>query len=431
MGGENMRRFGQQRMGGLWRQPDFLKLWTGQTISELGSRITREGLPLAAVLVLGATPAQMGLLTAVGSIAVLLASLPAGVWVDRLRRKPVMIWADVGRAGLLLTIPVAALTGQLGIGLLCAVIALAGVLTVLFGAAYEAYLPSLVSRENLLEGNSKLAVSSSLAEVLGPGLAGFLIQTITAPLAIVFDSLSFLASVVSLIVIRKPEPQPAAHERRHILREMRDGLIFVWREPRLRALALAGGTRTFFGSFIGVLYSLYAIRELGLSAAALGVTISMGGVGSLIGAVFAERVVNRLGIGRTLILALVVSGSFTFLIPLAGGSRLSSITMLAIAQLCGDALQVISLVTGVSVRQGLTPDRLLGRVSTSTQLLVIGVAPLGALVGGGLAEVIGVRLTLLIASIGIVCAAGWVIFSPVRYIPSKPEYAKIESSLVE
>ena len=278
-----MRRFKRQHLGGLWRQPDFLKLWTGQTISELGSRITRDGLPLAAVLVLGATPAQMGLLTAVGSVAILLASLPAGVWVDRLRRKPVMIWADVGRAALLLTIPVAAFTGQLGIGLLCAVIALTGVLTVLFEAAYEAYLPSLVARENLLEGNSKLAVSSSLAEVLGPGLAGFLIQAITAPLAILFDSLSFLASVVSLIVIRKPEPPPAAaHERQHVLREMRDGLRFVWHEPHLRALALAGATRSFFGSFIGVLYGLYAIRELGLNAAALGITIAMGGLGSLI-----------------------------------------------------------------------------------------------------------------------------------------------------
>ncbi len=409
-------------LGGLWGQPDFLKLWTGQTISELGSRITREGLPLAAVLILGATPVQMGLLTAVGSVAILLASLPAGVWVDRLRRKSVMIWADAGRAVLLLTVPVAAFTGQLGLGLLCAVIALTGVLTVLFDAAYEAYLPSLVARENLLEGNSKLAMSSSLAEVLGPGLAGFLIQVITAPLAILFDSLSFLASVVSLIVIRKPEPPPAAaHERQRVLREMRDGLRFVWHEPHLRALALAGATRSFFGSFIGVLYSLYAIRELGLNAAALGITISMGGLGSLIGAVVTERVVNRLGIGRTLILMLITSGGFTFFIPLASGSLLRPIGMLMIGQLGGDALQVIYLITQTSLRQSLTPDRLLGRVSASIQLLVMGVAPLGALIGGGLAEVIGVQLTLLVASIGIVLAAGWVIFSPVRSLSSDRE----------
>lgn len=381
-------------LGGLWRQPDFLKLWTGQTISELGSRITRDGLPLAAVLVLGATPAQMGLLTAIGSVAILLASLPAGVWVDRLRRRPIMIWADAGRALLLFTIPLAAFTGHLGIGLLCAVIALTGVLTVLFEAAYEAYLPSLVSRENLLEGNSKLAMSSSLAEVLGPGLAGFLIQAITAPLAILLDSLSFLASIVSLIVIRKPEPPAVAvHERQHLLREMREGLRFVWHEPRLRALALAGATRSFFGSFIGVLYGLYAIRELGLNAAALGITIAMGGLGSLIGAVFSRRVVSRLGVGRALILTLIASGGFTFFI----------------------------MITQTSLRQNLTPDRLLGRVGASIQLLVMGVAPLGALVGGGLAEVSGVRMTLLVASIGIVSAAGWVIFSPLRNLSDQPE----------
>ncbi len=427
-----MGRFRRQRLGGLWRQPDFLKLWTGQTISELGSRITREGLPLAAVLILGATPAQMGLLTAVGSVAILLASLPAGVWVDRLRRKPVMIWADVGRAGLLLTIPVAALTGQLGVGLLCIVLALTGMLTVLFEAAYAAYLPSLVARENLLEGNSKLAVSSSLAEVLGPGLAGFLIQAITAPLAILFDSLSFLASVVSLIVIRKPEPRLAAvHERQRVLREMRDGLHFLWHEPHLRALALAGATRSFFGSFIGVLYSLYAIRKLGLNAAALGVTISMGGVGSLVGAVLTERVVNRLGIGRALILMLVASGGFTLFIPLAGGSLLGPIGMLMIGQLCGDALQVIYLITQTSLRQTVTPDRLLGRVSASTQLLAMGVAPLGALAGGGLAEVVGMQMTLLVASIGIILAAGWAIFSPVRTLSNQPEQATIETSLSE
>jgi predicted MFS family arabinose efflux permease len=417
-------------VGGLWRQPDFVKLWTGQTISELGSRITREGLPLAAVLILGATPSQMGLLAAVGSVAILLASLPAGVWVDRLRRKPVMIWADVGRAVLLLTIPVAALTGRLGIELLCAVIALTGVLTVLFDAAYEAYLPSLVARENLMEGNSKLAVSSSLAEVLGPGLAGFLIQALTVPIAILFDSLSFIASVVSLIFIRKIEPPPAEkHERQHILREINEGLRFVWHEPHLRALALVGATRSFFGSFIGVLYSLYAIRELGLSVAALGVTVSMGGVGSLIGAVYTERVVGRLGVGRTLIIMLVASGGLTFLIPLAGGPLLSTVGMLMLAQLVGDALQVIYMVTQVSVRQSLTPDRLLGRVSTSTQLLVMGVAPIGALAGGGLAEVIGARATLLAASAGIVLASGWVIFSPVRDLQNQPERAKIETSL--
>lgn len=397
----------KRRSGGLWRQPDFLKLWTGQTISELGSRITRDGLPLAAVLVLGATPAQMGLLTAVGSVAILAASLPAGAWVDRLRRRPVMIWADVGRAALLFSIPVAAFTGSLNLIHLCLVLALSGVLTVVFDAGYEAYLPSLIERENLIEGNSKLAVSSSLAEILGPGLAGFLIQAITAPLAILFDALSFLASVVSLMMIRKPEPPPVtAQERQHIVHEMKEGLRFVWREPHLRALALASATRSFFGTIIGVLYGLYLIRDLGLSAAAIGITIAMGGIGSLIGAVLAERVVNRFGLGRTLSLTLIISGALTFCIPLAGGSPLTAMGILMLGQLCGDALQDIYFITQTSLRQGLTPDRLLGRVSASTQLLAMGAAPLGALFGGVLAEIIGARATLFIASTGIMLAAG-------------------------
>jgi predicted MFS family arabinose efflux permease len=401
-----------------------MKLWVGQTISELGSRITRDGLPLAAVLVLGATPAQMGVLTALGSVVGLFTSLPAGVWVDRLRRRPIMIAADAGRAALLVLIPIAAFSHQFRIELLYVVMAVAGVLTVLFDAAYEAYLPALIERQHLMEGNSKLALSSSLAEVLGPGLAGFLIQLLTAPLAIFFDALSFLASIVSLIFIRKPEPRPAPPEhRQHLAREMMDGLRFVWHEPHLRAMALSGGTRSFFGNFIGVLYALFAIRELGLGAAALGLTISMGGLGSLIGAVLAERTVKRYGIGRALIGTTLAGGGFILLIPLAGGSINGAMLMLMIAQLCGDAFSTLAFITAVSLRQSITPDRLLGRTSTGMQVLIAGVAPIGAMAGGLLAEAIGVRATLWIAGIGIVLSTGWLIVSPIRSLRERPDRA--------
>jgi predicted MFS family arabinose efflux permease len=403
-----------------------MKLWAGQTISELGSRITRDGLPLAAVLVLGATPAQMGVLTALGSAVVLFASLPAGVWVDRLRRRPIMIAADAGRAALLMLIPIAAFSHQFRIELLVVVMAVVGVLTVLFDAAYEAYLPALIERRHLMEGNSKLALSSSLAEVLGPGLAGFLIQLLTAPLAIFFDALSFLASIVSLILIRQREPRPAPPEqRRHLAREMMDGLRFVWHEPHLRAMALSGGTRSFFGNFIGVLYALFAIRELGLGAAALGLTISMGGLGSLIGAALAERTVKRYGIGGALIGTTLAGGGFTLLIPLAGGSLSGAMLMLMIAQLCGDAFSTLSFITAVSLRQSIAPDRLLGRTSTAMQVLIAGVAPIGALAGGLLAEAIGVRATLLIAGIGIMLSTGWLILSPIRSLRGPPDRAAL------
>ncbi len=405
------------RAGSLWHHTDFMRLWIGQTISSLGSRITRDGLPLVAVLVLGATPSQMGVLSAVGSAAVLLTSLPAGVWVDRLRRRPIMIAADIGRAALLATIPIAAVTHQLHIEQLYLVIALTGALTVLFDVAYEAYLPSLVERQNLVEGNSKVALSDSIAEVLGPGLAGFLIQLLTAPIAMLFDALSFVASIVSLLFVRQREPPPAArHEYQPLAREMIDGLRFVFGDARLRAMALSGGIRSFFGSFFGVLYGLYAIRELGLSAAALGLTIAMGGVGSLIGSALAEKSVKGLGLGITLIGALLAGNLTGFLIPSAGGGPIVAMLMLMLAQLLGDALHTIYDITSLSFRQSITPDRMLGRANASLQMLIAGVGPIGALIGGGLAEAIGLRATLFVACLGILLSTGWVIFSPIRSV---------------
>lgn len=399
----------------LWRHTDFMKLWSGQTISELGSRVTRDGLPLVALLVLGASPLQMGVITALGSLVVLLISLPAGAWVDRLRRKPIMLAADIGRALVIASIPIAALTQQLRLEQLYVVVALNGGLTVLFNAAYEAYLPSLIARDNLAEGNSKLALSSSLAEVVGPELAGFLVQLFTAPIALALDAASFLASIASLVLIRTPEPPPATIEtRRHLLHEIVEGVRWVWADQRLRALALAGGTRSFFGNFIGVLYSLYAIRLLGLDAAALGMTIAMGGVGSLVGAAVADRLANRFGLGRTLIGSAVFSGALAFLIPMANGSVLQAMLILMLSQLGGDAFSTIHSITAISLRQSVTPDRLLGRTSTSLQVLIAGVGPLGALAGGALAEVIGVRETLVIAVTGLLLSTVWLMVSPLR-----------------
>lgn len=407
---------------GLWQQADFLRLWSGQTISELGSRITRDGLPLVALLVLGASPSQMGVIAALGSAVVLLISLPAGVWVDRLRRKPIMLVADLGRAVLIASVPIAAVTQSLRLEHLYIVVALNGGLTVLFNAAYEAYLPSLIARENLVEGNSKLALSSSMAEVLGPGLAGFLVQWLTAPIAMAADALSFLASIGSLVLIRTSEPPPAPIEtRRHLAHEMIEGVRWVWGDRRLRALALAGGTRSFFGNFYAVLYSLYALRYLGLDAAALGVTIAMGGVGSLIGSALTDRVVGRFGLGRALIGSGVIGGALSFLIPLASGPVLMATLILMVSQLGGDAFSTLNGITSTSLRQAITPDRLLGRTSTSLQVMIAGVGPLGALLSGVLAETIGVRETLWLAAAGVLLSTGWLFMSPIRQVRDHAE----------
>lgn len=398
-----------------------MKLWTGQTISELGSRITREGLPLAAVLTLGATPIQMGWLAAIGSLPVLLVGLFAGVWVDRLHRRPILILADLGRFLLLLTIPLAAILGALNMVQLYVVIALAGILSVLFDVAYAAYLPSLVGREYIVEGNQKLALSSSTAEVLGPGLAGFLVQLVTAPLAILLDALSFLVSAISVGFIRKTEPPaPPPHARQPIGREIMEGLRVGLGHPVLRALVGTESTSAFFGNFFGTLYSLYAIRELGLGAAALGVTITFGGMGDLAGAFLASRLPRRLRLGNILIGSLVFKSAASMLIPIAGGPPWMAMVMLMMAQLFGDGARTVYDIHAVSLRQTITPDRLLGRVNASLQFITAGIGPMGALLGGLLAETLGIRPTLAIAVLGGLFAVAWLVLSPIRKMVEMP-----------
>jgi predicted MFS family arabinose efflux permease len=219
------------------------------------------------------------------------------------------------------------------------------------------------------------------------------------------------------MLIRKPEPPPTSIEtRRHLVHEMIEGVRWVWSDRHLRALALASGTRSFFGNFYAVLYSLYALRYLGLDAAALGVTIAMGGVGSLIGSALTDRAVQRFGLGRTLIGSGVLGGVLAFLIPLAGGPVTIAMLILMLGQLGGDAFNTLNAITSISLRQAITPDRLLGRTSTSLQVMIAGVGPLGALLSGALAEMIGVRETLFIAAAGVLFSTLWLIGSPIRQV---------------
>src|SRR6266480_4344205 len=284
---------------GLWGNSDFVKLWLGQTVSYFGRGITGIALPLTAVLVLAATPAQMGILGALDGVSVMVIGLLAGVWVDRLRRRPLLIATDLGRAFILGTIPLAALLGVLRIGQLYVVAALAGMLTVLFNVANPAFLPSLIPQESLVEGNSKLGMSDSLAEIGGPAVAGPLVQLISAPFALLFDALSFLFSACCLGLIHTPELPPAVLEQRNsIWHDLVEGLRVVLENPLLRALAASAGIFSLFGNFIGALYALYIIRQLGAPAIFLGLLVATGGVSALVGAFLAERVVRRFGLGR-------------------------------------------------------------------------------------------------------------------------------------
>jgi MFS family permease len=409
------------RRGGLWQHRDFMKLWLGQTVSQFGSHITGAALPFVAFLTLGATPLQLGILGALGSVPILLFGLFAGVWVDRLRRRPILIGADLGRALILGSIPLAALLGVLRIELLYVVAALVGILTVFFDVAYASILPSLVTRHELVEANSKLGSSSALAEIGGPSLAGFLVQLISAPFAILIDAVSFVLSAAGIILIRTAEPPPPpAAGRRPVLRDMAEGLRLVLRQPILRGLAGHAATMTFFGNFIGVLYSIYCVQELGIPPAIVGVMIGLGGVGAFIGTLIVGPVTRRLGVGRSIIGAVLFGTLVNMMIPLVWGPPLLVAGILMMTQLVGDISWPVHSVNEQSLRQAIVPDRLLGRANASMQFLTGGIAPLGALLGGWLGEVIGMRPTLLIAIAGLLLAILWLIFSPIRQLRDPP-----------
>jgi predicted MFS family arabinose efflux permease len=407
----------KSRFGGLWRNADFLKLWTGQTISELGSRITRDGLPLAAVLVLGADPSQMGFMTAVGAASTLIFGLMAGVWVDRMKRRPILIAADLARAVVLSSIPIAAFAHHLTMMHLYVAIALTGFFTVFFDVAYQSYMPGLVGPEKLLEGNSKLAMSNAIAEIAGPSLTGVLVQLITAPIAILFDAISFLFSALSVGLIRKPE---AAHVPTETPPHPIAGLRFVFHHPILRPLTGFMLTLFFSYGFIGPLYVLYAIRELHLAPAQLGVVIAMGGVGAMIGSTVAPMISRRLGIGRTLWLASLTLGMAIAFLPLAHGSVPMAMGFLIVQQLVGDTAAAVLFINEITLRQSVTPGDVLGRVNAAVQLATRGIYPVGALACGLVTQLVGVRATIVVAVAGIFIASTWLLAGPVRKLKTIP-----------
>jgi len=398
----------------LWRHADFLKLWAGQTISELGSVVTRTAVPLVAILVLGAGPIEMALLVVSASLAILLVGFVAGAWVDRLRRRPLLIWTDTARAVLLLSIPLAHAAGVLRMEQLYLVMFVEACLGALFDAAYPAYVPSLIGVDRVVDGNSKLATSSSLAEIGGPGLAGALVQIVSAPFALLVDALSFAVSAISLAMIRAPEPaRPARGVATPIRHEIVEGLRLVRRHRVLLAMALQSVVGHVAGSFYGVLYTLYLVRELHLSPFLLGVVVSAGGVGSLVGSFFAARVVSRFGLGPSLIWTAIGASLLGVLTPLAQGPLVLAMTMVLIPQLVGDGLQTVGGVAEISLIQGMVPDRILGRVNATLDVFSHGIAyPIGALAAAAVGGWIGIRGGIAIGWAGMGLSILLLVLSP-------------------
>jgi len=400
---------------GLWRHREFTKLWAGQTVSVFGTMLTRIALPLTALLSLNSSPLQQGFLQAIEAGPVLVTGLFAGVWVDRLRRRPVMITADLARAALLLSIPAAAFAGALTMGQLYIVAAAASVFTSLFDAAYPAYLPTLVGRENLVEGNSKLVASASVAEMGGFAAAGALVQFLSGPIAMLVDAATFVISALSLAWIRKPEPEPKPKQlRESAIREAAEGLSVVWRDPTLRALVGCSTTIRLAGGSFGAMYMLFAVRDLGLSPTAAGVIAGCGGLGSFAGSVLAQPVLRRLGAKATLIVGFALGGAFQGFVPLAHGTALKAGLFLLVAQIIGDGLMTIAFVNDVSLRQSLVPDRLLGRVSATANVLGVVAMPVGALAGGIIGQLASPRAALAAGAIGFSLASLWVVAAPIR-----------------
>lgn len=389
----------------------FYKLWAGQTISLFGSQITFLALPLVAALSLQATAFEMGLLAAVGTLPALLIALPGGVLIDRVERRKVLIICDIARAVLLLLIPLAAWWGWLSFGLLLAVSFATGAFNVLFSIAYRAILPSLVNQEQLVEGNSKLEISQSAAEIGGPGIGGLLVQLLTAPFAILFDAASYLVSaffIGSIQNVKTPAEQKVALQV-SFWQELKVGLSVVQRHATLRVLVGAATGMSLFNHFLEAIWILYAVRDLGVAPGWLGIIFGAGNVGFLLGALVAQKITRHLGVSKATGAALLIASIGDGFIVLAAGDIFTVVSLLLIAQfLFGCGLTVYN-INAVSLRQAAAPEEVQGRVNSVFTFASQGIAPVGALLGGWLGTGLDLRLALLLAVAGEIMIALWVL----------------------
>jgi MFS family permease len=410
----------------LWRHRDFMKLWTAQTITQFGDEITQFAIPLVAILTLRATPFEIGLLGTFQFLPFILLTIPAGVWVDRVRRRPILIGADVGRAVLLLSIPAAFVGDWLTMVQLYVVAFAVGCLEVFFDVAYQSYLPAVVERNQLVEGNAKLELSNSASSVVGPGVAGLVVELVRAPFAIVFHAVAYAVAIVFLAIIRRPEPpipshDPAQGKRPSMLAEARAGMGYVLNHPYLRNIAACTGTLNLFGNIGGVILVLYIVEELGLNPGTLGLIFAIGNVGVLIGALTAERLAGWIGLGPTIVWSALLS-SFT-LVAVAIAPREAPIPFLVAGGVIGAATSVIYNVNQVSLRQAITPERMLGRMNATMRFIVWGTIPIGAMAGGLLGGAIGLQNTIWVGAIGSFIGFLPVLFSQVRTLERIPEAA--------
>ena len=406
----------------LWRERDFTLLWGGQTVSEVGSQVTFLALPLLATISLHASTLEVALLSAATSLAFLLIALQAGAWVDRRRKRPILVWTDLGRALVIATVPVAYAFDALTIWQLYAVAMVSSVLTVFFDVSYQAFLPFLVRKDQLVEANAKLSSTGAVANFVGPALGGALVSGVGAPLAVLVDAASFVLSGAATRAVHDTEPQPAARPEGTRLRdEIAEGLHFVTQHPILKRVVACTGTSNFFSNMYGAVEVVFLVRLLHASPRVIGVVYSLGAIGGILGALTANALARRLGSARIVWVSIVVSAPIAFAGPLA--FRGWGVALVGVAAASMGFGAVVYNVAQVSYRQAICPPHLQGRMKAAVRFIVWGTMPIGALAGGVLGSALGVRATLFAAAAGMCLAGGWVIASPLfgrRDFPEEP-----------
>jgi MFS family permease len=408
------------KRSGVWANDDFLKLWIGETISIFGSFVGRTSLIFAAVLVLDASPLEVGLLAAADIVPGLAFGFLAGVWVDRLNRRPILIWTDVGRALLLATVPLAYAFDALSMPQLYAVAVGVGSLSIFSSVAYFAYVPSLLPKDQLLDGNSKVAATNSLAEIGGFSAAGWLVQLLTAPVAVLVDAVSFLVSSVFTLFIRKPEKPPERPaERAGLWPEVTEGARTIRRSPVLGVLAASDVTVSFSFNVYGAVYMLFVTKELGFEPGVLGFIFAAGGLSSLVGSLYAGRASRLIGSGPTIAAGRMAMGVFMLLLPVAQDASIVAGAFL-IGQQIGDGFWTAGDVNDMTIRQAVTPERVLGRVNAAMRQASLAAMLMGSLAGGLIGELAGLRAALVAGCGGTIAGGALALLPPVRTLRTAP-----------
>jgi MFS family permease len=410
----------------LIRDADFLKLWVGQSVSAFGTQVTLLAVPILAALALRVSPLEFGLLSTIEFLPFVLLSLPAGVWVDRLPRRPILIWGDIGRAIGLLSIPIAFALNVLTIWQLYIVVFLTGCLTVFFDVAYQSYLPSIVERDQLVEGNAKLELTRQASQRLGPGIAGVLIGVLTAPFAVLLDAISYAVSAVFVAWIRRREPPVVPHDaatgpRPSMRKEIVVGVRYVTGQPVLRALALTVAIEYLFGTIADSILILHLVTERQFSPALIGLAFTLGSIGVIGGALLTGRLTKALGVGRMIVLAAVFDSVSWLPLAIAPDPLLFAGLTTTIVSL--SFFGMFWNVNAMSLRQAIAPPGMRGRMNATMRLISWGTIPVGSILGGVLGGAIGLHNTIWVGAIGSLITFIPVALSPIWQMRTMPDTA--------